>query len=479
VFFFEKKNQKTFAPSLAPRNSKSATYANEQKFFASFFQKRIPSLILPSEFFALMAPLGPWSADRRVAVAVSGGADSLCLAFLAASWGAPLALIVDHGLRAESAIEATETAARLAGFGVPSRILTLRNLRPGPGLAARARTARYAALTEAAAAEGLPDLLVAHHQRDQAETFLMRRQSRSGATGLACMAATVETTALRIVRPLLTVAPARLRDTLRAHGLGWTEDPSNRDQAALRARLRATLDDPAGDGAGTVALAEAAAMHAIARCHADAETAAILAARASIRPEGFSVLRPGAIPPEALAALIRTIAGSPYSPGGPALAALAAAPAPAVLGGVRILPAGRLGPGVLLVREPAAMAPPIAAEPGAVWDRRFRLGSGATPSSGATLGALAQDAPRLRRHTDLPAAVLVTLPAIRMHGALAAVPHIGYPDRRTCACLAVRFSPSMPAAGAPFGAANAEGAIKGMPTGRISPMLGGAASAAA
>ncbi len=430
-------------------------------------------------FAALMAPLGPWPADRRVAVAVSGGADSLCLAFLAASWGAPLALIVDHSLRADSATEANETAARLASFGVPSRILTLRDLAPGPGLAARARAARYAALTHAAAAEGLTDLLVAHHQRDQAETMLMRRQSRSGAAGLACMAAIVETPALRIVRPLLTVAPGRLRATLCAAAVPWTEDPSNRNPAALRARLRAALDDPAGDGPETIALAQEAAAHATARRRADAEIAAILAARAAIRPEGFVVLRPGPLPPYALASLIRTVGGSPYPPGGPALAALSAAPAPAVLGGVRLLPAGRLGPGLLLVREPAAMEPSVPARPGAMWDRRFRVDPGATPPDGATLGPLAQDAARLRHHSDLPAAVLVTLPAIRVHSALAAVPHIGYPDEKTCACMAVWFTPLAPAAGARFGGADAEAAIKGMPTGRISPMLDGAASAAA
>jgi len=436
-------------------------------------------LISSSNFNALMAPLGPWPADRRVAVAVSGGADSLCLAFLATSWGAPRALIVDHGLRACSATEAADTAARLATFGVPCRILTLRDLAPGPGLAARARAARYAALTQAAAAEGLTDLLVAHHQRDQAETILMRREAHSGPVGLAGMAAIVETPELRIVRPLLAVPPGCLRATLRAAGLDWVEDPSNRNPAASRVRLRAALDDAEGDGPETAALNEAAAAHAAARRAAEAETADILATHASIRPEGFAVLRPGPLTPHALAALIRMVSGRAYPPGGPALATLAAAPAPAILGGVRLLSAGRLGPGFLLVREPAAMAPPIAARPGAVWDRRFRLDRGATPPDGASLGALGAAAARLRRHSNLPAAVLVTLPAIRLHGTLVAVPHIGYPDAQTCARMAVFFSPPTPAAGAPFGAPSAADTRKGMPRRRISPMLGGAASAVA
>src|SRR3954470_2678560 len=78
------------------------------------------------ELAALMGPLGPFERAPALAVAVSGGADSLALAILAAAWaerrgGRVLALTVDHGLRPESAAEAGQTAAWLAARGITSR----------------------------------------------------------------------------------------------------------------------------------------------------------------------------------------------------------------------------------------------------------------------------------------------------------------------------------------------------------------------
>jgi len=416
------------------------------------------SPVTEAEFAALMAPLGPWPTDRRVAVAVSGGADSMALAWLAAAWGKPLAFIVDHGLRAESANEAREAAARLSAFGVPARILTLRALRPA---AAPARAARYAALAGAARQAGLTDLLLAHHRRDQAETVLMRQGARSGQAGLAGMATIVETASLRLIRPLLPVPPGRLRATLNAAGIAWAEDPSNSNPAALRTRLRSQLADPEGDGPETARLAASAAAAARQRAALDDEIAAELAHRVAIHPEGFAVLRPGPIAPAALAALLRALSGRDYPPAIAPLRALAGNPRPAVIAGIRLLAAGKLGPGLLLVREQAALAPAVAARPGVLWDRRFRLADDAVPPEGATLGALGADSARLRDLSELPAAALATLPAIRNNGALVAVPHIGYPDMHVCAGIAVRFSPAVPAAGAPFavlGAGDANGA---------------------
>ncbi|MEO9190546.1 MAG: ATP-binding protein, partial [Acetobacteraceae bacterium] len=83
-----------------------------------------------------MDPLGPFEPAPRLAVAVSGGPDSLALALLADSWvrargGAILALIVDHGLRVEAAREAEEARALLASRGIASSILRAAGLRPG------------------------------------------------------------------------------------------------------------------------------------------------------------------------------------------------------------------------------------------------------------------------------------------------------------------------------------------------------------
>jgi tRNA(Ile)-lysidine synthase len=367
-----------------------------------------------------MAPLGPWDAARRVAVAVSGGADSLALAVLAAGWGTPLALVVDHGMRAASAGEAALTLRRLRGRGIAARLLRL-DVPAGAGAAARARDARYAALLAACAAEGLADLLLGHHALDQAETVLLRAGHASTAAGLSGMAAIELRPAARLLRPLLGLAPQRLRATLHAAGLDWVEDPSNQDPRAERVRLRRLLLEAERHGRAVATLCAAAAHFARRRAAAEAEVAAELADQAELRPDGFALLRPGTPSAAALAALIQMVSGAPYPPPSAMVRRLLPDLRPATLAGVRLLPAGRLGPGTLIVREFAACAPPVTAD--ALWDGRFRLTTHAPP--GHTLGALGADAARLRHTSPLPACVLQTLPALRHNGALVAVPHPG------------------------------------------------------
>ena len=393
-----------------------------------------------------MARLAPWPRDRRVAVAVSGGADSMCLALLTKGWGTPIGLIIDHGLRAESADEAGLTQLRLARLGMPSEILIVRELAPGPGLAARARAARYAALAAAAAGRGLSDLLLGHHAGDQAETVLMRAEAGSGPAGLAGMPGVAFRDGMRLVRPLLGVAPSMLRATLVEAGIAWVDDPSNSNPAALRTRLRARLAD--GDETGR--LMQAAGRAATRRAAQDREVAAQLAARARLFSEGYAVLSPGAVMPEALAALIRVVGGRVHGPGREAVRALAEEPRPSTLGGVRLLPAGRLGLGLLLVRETAAMAPALEAADGVVWDGRFRLVAEDGLPAGSVIAALGPRAAGFRGRSQLPAAVLQTLPCLERSREVYAVPQLGYFTGWTNLRLRVTLNPPEPACGAPW-----------------------------
>lgn len=397
-----------------------------------------------------MAALGPWALSRRVAVAVSGGADSLCLAYLTKSWGDPLALIVDHGLRPESAAEAREAAARLAGFGVPARVLTLRGLAPGSGLAERARDARYSALAKAAAEDGYSDLLLGHHANDQAETLLMRQQSGSGVGGRAGMSAITIRSGLRLIRPLLSTPPGRLRATLMGAGIPWVEDPSNRNPEAGRTRARKNLNDPEGNAPSTAALLRQMRAYGHTRAATEARIAATLAERACIFPQGYATLTAGPMDTESLAALIRMLAGAPYTPARDAITRLAAGGMRGTLGGVRLMPAGRLGPGTLLVREAAAVQQAIPAQHGCVWDRRFKLDWPFPLPETATVGPLGADAPLFRRSHKLRSAILATLPAVRDMHALVAVPHLGYFKEWTNKRLRLRLFPSSPAAPACF-----------------------------
>ena len=195
------------------------------------------------DFAPLMAPFDPFESHPVLAVGVSGGRDSLCLALLAHGWatkrgGRIVALIVDHGLRAEAAAEAAATGGLLVQHGIASEILRWTGAKPASGLQEAARAARYRLLYEACRRHGALHLLVAHHAEDQVETVTMRAARGSGADGLAGMAALIERPEARLLRPLLTVPRARLTASLVALGVRWIDDPSNTDRRFERARLR-------------------------------------------------------------------------------------------------------------------------------------------------------------------------------------------------------------------------------------------------
>ena len=313
-----------------------------------------------------------------------------------------------------------------------------------------------AALEAACREAGIIDLLLGHHAADQAETVVMRQLRGSGRDGLAGIAAISETASVRLLRPLLGTAPGRLRAVLVDRGLGWAEDPTNADRHFTRARLRAARADAAGDGPATRALAASAVADAQARREAERCVAEWLGTVAAIRPEGFAVLPDAPWPPAALAAVLRTIAGASYPPPPEAVARIAEAPAPAIgrgicLAGTLLRPAGRLGPGFLICREAAATAPEVPAEAGARWDGRFRRHQEDPDLPGETMGALGSDAERFRSLSDLPAAVLETLPTFRNpKGELVAVPALLWPDRQMLDPRRLLFHPPRPALGAAF-----------------------------
>ncbi len=374
------------------------------------------------EFAALIGALGPFEPQPCVAVAVSGGADSLATALLVRDWvrgqgGIILAFVVDHGLRAESASEAVLTSQRLEAIGIAAHRITLHDLRRGPAMAARARDARHAALEAACAERGILHLVFGHHAGDQAETICMRLLAQSGPHGLAGMAALVETALVRRLRPLLSTSPERLRATLQAAGVQWVEDPSNRDPTQQRARLRALRAQNAAPDVATYALLRAAQARGMARAEDEQAVAAELAAVAGIYPQGFAIIAADTLSASALAALVALIGGRARPVASHRLTALAAGLRPATIGGVRITAAGRFGSGWLLVREAAAVAEPMPAQPGALWDGRFRL-TASTPAD-AQIGAWGDDAPRKRG--DQPAAALRALPVLRLDGAVISV----------------------------------------------------------
>ena len=177
--------------------------------------------------------------------ALSGGPDSSALALLAADFAARhgyrhTALIIDHGIRPDSADEARRVRRRMQDRGIDAEILTVNAAAPTAGLQAWARAARYALLLTRARQDG-GCLLFGHHADDQAETVMMRLQRGSGLAGLAGMRPAVTRAGVDVLRPLLGIDRSRLVAHCRAQGLVTEQDPSNADRRFERVRTRATL----------------------------------------------------------------------------------------------------------------------------------------------------------------------------------------------------------------------------------------------
>ena len=190
--------------------------------------------------------LAPLSGFKTAGIALSGGADSTGLLWLAAHIGFAtrfVALIVDHGLRPESDAEALQAAAVAQGLGIPAHILKWTGEKPATGIQAAARAARYRLMAEAAGQLGIQALATAHNLDDVAETFLMRLARGSGLDGLASIPAHTIIHSLPVFRPLLDVPHGDLVALLTREGIGWIEDPSNQSSHFERARLRAVMGE--------------------------------------------------------------------------------------------------------------------------------------------------------------------------------------------------------------------------------------------
>ena len=364
------------------------------------------TVLSPDEVTQLMGPLGPFEPAPRVAVAVSGGADSLALCLILDDWaalcgGRVVALTVDHGLRPGSAAEARRVARRLGPLGIEHHVLTWKGAKPTSNRQAAARAARYGLLGDWCAGRGVLHLATAHHREDQAETLLLRLGRGSGLDGLAAMPAVSETDGVRLLRPLLAVPKARLEATLTARGVHWDEDPSNADMAFRRVQIRRLLATVEEGVLDATRLAAAVKHLGRARAALERDASRLLARTVAIDPAGFAWLDPepvAAAPREiglrALSRVVRAVGGRPYTPRLDRLerlyARLPSGPdRGATLGGCRIL---RRGGRLLLIVREAAGPPSIPLRPGQSlrWDGRFdvRVVRTADPSGALTLAPL-------------------------------------------------------------------------------------------
>ena len=413
------------------------------------------------DFAGMMARLGPFERNPTIAVAVSGGPDSLALTLLLAEWATArdatvAAITVDHGLRPESASEAEQVGRWLAGRpNIRHSILRWQGPKPESAVQSAARDARYALLTEHCRAEGILHLCLAHQLDDQIETHRMRAARGSSDYGLAGMSAVRPWRGIRLLRPLLGVPKAALLATLDARGQPWLEDPSNRNPAFERVRLRAELAAVPEDETRQKALLHRLGLE---RHRRDVEGATILAESLTLHPEGWAAFDSAPLDPEApgaraaMARLLQCIGGSAYPVPearlAEAMAALRQDAADFTLGGCHLR---REGGRLEVFRDWGAIRDRIPVKPGERfdWDRRYEIAVGLELRGGRDLTIARLGEAGIRQlgqagHSQavhgVPVPARKALPAVWAGEALEAVPGLGFG-----AGLEVRFRPAIPA----------------------------------
>lgn len=186
---------------------------------------------------------GMLAGGETVLAGVSGGADSVALLHALLALRPRLGLTlhvlhVNHGLRPEADSEAAfveDLGLRWDVRVIVERVSAIAEA--GESLEARARAQRYAAFSKWARALGASRVALGHTADDQAETVLMRLLEGAGPRGLAG----IPSVRGRYIRPLIEVRRREIETELERAGLGWVEDPSNRDLKFLRNRIRHDL----------------------------------------------------------------------------------------------------------------------------------------------------------------------------------------------------------------------------------------------
>ena len=360
---------------------------------------------------------------KQVAVAVSGGGDSIALLHLAGRLAGTQglqvqAVTVDHGLRPEAADETRRVAGWSADWGVRHTTLNWGGWTGAGNMQAEARKARYTLMADWAQAQGVQAVLLAHTADDQAETVLMGLARSSGVDGLSAMPEAKEVAGTCLLRPLLSHSREELRAYLEAQGLDWIEDPSNQNPRFERIRMRQAKSALDELGLTASALSQVAQNMAQAQAALDFQTQA--EARAICQLDAGDVLialdRFSTLPQETarrlLLGAVAWVNGNSERPRRqPTQLALAAAQRgrPAQLGGCRIV---KQRSWMRVCREYQAVCE-TRAKPSALWDNRWRLTG--PDHDGVSIAALGEQGVAQCpdwRETGRPHAAMLALPAV-------------------------------------------------------------------
>ena len=389
---------------------------------------------------------------ETLAVAVSGGADSMALVLLLKDWCTAhkktlIALTVNHGLRDESEQESQQVAGWMAHHEITHHIISLRKpILVDSSLMARARDARYDTLWAWCEEHDVKTLIAAHHADDQMETFLMRLISGSGLKGLLAMDTVVEKENDRVLlRPLLSITKDRLKETLRARGQEWIEDPTNDNDEFTRNRLRKKIipllheEGLSSERMGAV-IAKLSSTYEVLETSVNAWLAGCVrlydAGYVAISHEAWRDMHmPREIHKQALSTLLQTISGNAgYPPRDaklvPLLEQLPTLEKTTTAHGCLIVPDKESGD-IYIAREWQRVEGQTLTEGDMQWDKRFAFKTALEGVSDYSIYPLGEAGVAQLIAEDimlpaLPLQVLYSFPSIWRLEKLVATPHIGY-----------------------------------------------------
>ncbi len=434
-----------------------------------------------SEFDELVAAIGYFEKNPEIAIATSGGADSMALLLLADNWaksinGRVISLTVNHNLRPEASSEALQVAKWCKKYDIEHHILSwepdVGNIH---GIQESARNARYNLMTEWCNKNNILHLLLAHHMDDQVETMLFRLARGSNLDGLSAMSGQTIVSGVRLIRPFLHINKERLVHTLESSGQEWIEDPSNHNNKYTRVAIRNQLSKLRGKSDIKRRTTYVISKFSKFRSLIDSYLVSQITDAVQIYPEGYAIIdidkflntEPN-ISAKILGKLICALNGEAHPPRSEKLINLAKLITNKrlnkkyTIGGLlfEMLPNNR----IIIYRESKSIGKPAIIRPNVptLWDNRFILewlaaDSDATASEIRALGSdglayIKKNAPHFLKNAP-PSRIMRTLPSLWLLEQLVCVPHINYINSNNgdniCG-VKIKFSPAKQLAGSSF-----------------------------
>ena len=191
--------------------------------------------------------------NKKFVVCVSGGPDSLALAYCAKVYSEKFKspyffIIVDHGIRTNSSKEAKEVRDNLLKISASAKILKVKK-KISTSIQKNARDHRYQLISDFCKKHKISFMLTAHHLDDQIENFYIRLSRGSGLYGLSSMKVIEKNTHnINVLRPFLQQSKKELIHVAKKVFKTFVKDPSNTNDAFLRSRIRKLKSSLAKEG---------------------------------------------------------------------------------------------------------------------------------------------------------------------------------------------------------------------------------------